>query len=315
MIGTLSELVSSVTRRCPQVRGLTRTARALNRAFLRLGVTPLRVAKMRDGTSIRVDLRSHTELYSFYVGVYDPKWISVCKLLYDPDTVFVDVGANIGFFSIAMGQFIRSHGRSGKVLAFEAHPQNCSRLNENISLNHLESIVACHHVALSSCPGNIIIVMREDFAAGSATGNASVALGPEFDRGFETVEVRAEPLDKLISGLIRPGERIGFMKVDIEGHEDQFLVGATETVRAHEPILLLEVNKTCLRTGGLAGDDAILNRLPAGYRTFRMGAERFEEIASLAECNSLENIVSFPQSQANLIPTLARVKARGIIRR
>ena len=159
-----------LSRRVPNFRGLGTLVRHFNSTMLGLGAAPISNARMRDGTVLRVDLRSHTEFYAKYLGAYDTSLVRLVKDLMDPSGDFVDVGANIGFYTIALGAFVRAAGRGGRVVAFEPHEDNFRRLVENIASNGLQEIAYAHQLALSHCNGYAELTLREDFAAGSSTG-------------------------------------------------------------------------------------------------------------------------------------------------
>ena len=292
----------------PRVGGLGRVVREANRLFLSLGAPPLVTASMHNHTKLRLDLRSNTEASSFYLGEYDAELIAACKQLYDPETVFLDVGANIGFYSTAMGSFVKSAGAQGRLLSFEPHPGNFGRLLSNLSLNNLESVVSCFQLALSDAPGTMDLVLREDFAQGSGTGNASIATNKAFDRGFTTVEISAIPLDQFIDQEQLIGAKIGFIKVDIEGHEDSFLTGARDTIRTHEPVLLLEINKPFYEAREVLLDERLLGQLPSNYSVFRLLNRSMRQISSLNQCDALDNVFALPESKLRLL----RSNTKGI---
>ena len=110
---------SGITRNIPYFRGLGRLYRALNAVAIKLGVQPLVTAKMKDGTTMLVDLRSNTELDVYYRGEYDSGLIEIISSMFRPDYYFLDIGANVGFYTISISALIRSKGGSGQVIAFE----------------------------------------------------------------------------------------------------------------------------------------------------------------------------------------------------
>ncbi|MDR9447444.1 MAG: FkbM family methyltransferase [Balneolaceae bacterium] len=136
---------------------------------------------MRDGTRMRIDLRSQTEWWAFYSGHYDDAAINLLRnLLSSVGGNFLDVGANIGMYGIrVVAGLANTHS-----LCFEPMPKNAARILENAALNDLEDRVQIQQVGLSDTEGPAQLVLREDFEMGSVTGNASIAISQVADGDF-----------------------------------------------------------------------------------------------------------------------------------
>ena len=107
------------------VRGAGRVSRRINRAFLNSGAPPIQIAQMRDGTAMRLDLRSQTEWWAFYSGHYDDAAINLLRnLLSQVGGNFLDVGANIGMCGIRVVAGLASRHS----LCFEPMPKNAARI-------------------------------------------------------------------------------------------------------------------------------------------------------------------------------------------
>jgi FkbM family methyltransferase len=298
-LNVVVDATALITSRLPRFRGLGTLTQRLNKVMLRLGAAPLSRARMRDGTVLRVDLRSYTEFQAKYLGVYDPRLIGLVKNVMDPAGDFLDVGANIGFYSVAMGASLKRAAQGGQVIAFEPHRDNFRRLLENITINSLDQTVRAHEVGLSNYMGHAELTLREDFAIGSSTGNAAIATNPEFDRGFTKVLIPLTKLDEIRGQFRDGGHRISFVKVDIEGHEDYFLEGAQETLNRARPTVLMEVNKPYYDARGVDLDARLLPLVPERYLILRSVDSLWRQIESLAECTELDNVILLPAEQLN----------------
>ena len=200
---------------------------------------------MRLGHRMIVDLRAYTECASFYTHDYDTQEIRAVLRMFKSDWVVLDVGANVGFWTIPMARMLRP---GGKVHAFEPVPSNNLRLRENLGLNGLGSTTEVHDLGLSDRPATLPISLREDFANGSGTGNASIVID-DSDGRFRCRMIKVDALDNIFPSL--NVKRLDFIKVDIEGHEDKFLDGASSTIRKFRPILHMEINESYYRRRGL----------------------------------------------------------------
>ncbi len=126
-----------------------------------------------------------------------------------PGQVIVDVGANIGYYTLLSAEKV---GPSGHVYAFEAHPKSYKYLNKNISLNGYKNVVSVQ-TALGDKLGKI------KFSNQSKDDMNSVSV----DGGIEV------PLDLLDNHLISV-KKIDLLKVDVEGYEKFVLLGARGTL-------------------------------------------------------------------------------------
>jgi FkbM family methyltransferase len=197
-------------------------------------------ARMKAGHRMLVDLRAQTEYLAYYTGEYDTHHVRAVLSVVKPPWIVLDVGANIGFWSVPLGK------ATSKVYAFEPVSGNYRRLRENIDINGLDHRVTIFPFGLSDQNASVPITLREDFRAGSSTGNAAIVPeGQDTELAREIVEIH--PLDS----LKLPLARLDFVKLDIEGHEPQFLRGAVRTIAQFRPILLTEINNWYYEQRGL----------------------------------------------------------------
>jgi FkbM family methyltransferase len=307
IIETLREIVACCTRKIPYSQRLGLGFMLFNRWVNRTHACPIGTAKMKDRSILKIDLRSSTEVHAYYRGEYDLELITIIKRILDPQTIFLDVGANIGFYAIAIGQHIRQSHGSGQIFAFEPYLGNYARLQENILLNALSDIVTPYSVGLSNTQGETVLVLREDFQQGALTGNASVFIHETVDANYQKVPVQMISLDDFLKTHILPA-RIDFIKVDIEGHEDYFLEGASGTLRNHRPIILMEVNKSYYQARMVNLNARFKNLLPENYRIIRKSQQAsWQEIKSFDECQMIDDVFLIPTERMN--STLASIFA------
>lgn len=144
-----------------------------------------------------------------------------------------DVGANIGNHTVLFA------GLFGTVHAFEPSPRIFSFLRINTS--NLPNVVL-HNLALGSQRGTMTL-------SGSLTNLGESTLVPRsggVDQGGYEEEVKVERLDDVIGA----GERVMFMKIDVEGFEPEVLRGASRLLAEHAPIIAFEQNVAAFANGG-----------------------------------------------------------------
>jgi FkbM family methyltransferase len=237
---------ATVLRHAPEIRGRGRVAGFINKRFRARENVCVVVAPMRLNYEMLVDLRSATESYAYYTGDYDTNDLRAVRSLIQSGWNVLDVGANIGFWTIPMALSLRGVGR---LHAFEPVKANLKRLGENVLRNELSTTVQLHSVGLSDREEAVWISKRGDFGTGSSTGNAAIVIDSD-DDCFAREQIEIAPLDGRIFDSLGLG-RLDFIKVDIEGHEDRFLAGASEVIRRYRPIIYMEINEPFYTRRGL----------------------------------------------------------------
>jgi FkbM family methyltransferase len=294
--GLLSSL-ALLTRASPYLRGMGTAYRRLNALLLRCGAEPIVIAPMRDGTRMRVDLRTNTDIDAYYRGLYDADLLGMLRTLWNRAGCFLDVGANIGYYSVAMSAWLSEQGGSGRVIGFEPFTGNYQRLRENLALNGLEGKGETFNIGLSDKPGQSLLTLREDFSDGAGTGNAAIPINASFDSGFQMASITLARLDDVWSASQGADARIDLMKLDIEGHEDYCLEGARTTLALHRPTLLMEVNRPYYVARGVGLDARFLPLFPDDYAIFRFDGQRWSNTTTLEVCNEIDNVFLVPKER------------------
>ncbi|MEC3907606.1 FkbM family methyltransferase [Tamlana sp. 2201CG12-4] len=292
--------LSRTTRKLPYHRRLNQIYKHFNRLLLALGAEPVVEAKMQDGTTLLVDLSTKTERISFYTGKYDPELIAIVQSLYNPDTCFLDVGANIGFYSVSMGNFIRSKKGSGKVVAFEPFEGNYLRFFNNLKINELLGICDANKFGLSNKCEDTEITLREDFKHGSSTGNAAIRTSEAMDKGFKVSPIKLRILDNVWQEKYSDYNKIDIIKMDIEGHEDFCLAGGKETIKENRPIILMEVNKPYYNARQVKLDELFFPLIPENYNIYGRNGTSWRLIKSLEDCKTIDNVFLVPVERLGL---------------
>lgn len=154
------------------------------------------------------------------------------------DSVFVDVGANIGWFSL---QAARS-GKVARVVAIEPDAGNQRLLQTNIQRNRLDARVDAICCAAGAESG---LSQLHRYKA-SNQGRHSLLV----EHGHGSTWVLVEPLDELLERLGLGEAPIAAIKIDVEGYEPWVLAGAPKALLRTEA-LLVELSPVMTRAGGL----------------------------------------------------------------
>jgi FkbM family methyltransferase len=161
--------------------------------------------------------------------------------------LFIDAGANVGGWTVALAA---AHP-GAHVYCFEPAPNTFKVLCENIRLNRLQNVTAAQ-LALSDSPGiaSFQVTKASPIFNRLAPGKESITnLRRARFRGARTIEVKTIRLEDFCrdSNI----ERIGFLKIDVEGAEGRLLRGAQRLLRNRAiDLIWIEVASDNLREMG-----------------------------------------------------------------
>jgi FkbM family methyltransferase len=168
-----------------------------------------------------------------------------------PGMQAVDVGANIGVYTVAMA---RAVGSGGRVWAFEPTPASADLLQRNLALNEIGNVDVIR-AAASDREGPIELSVGID-----AEANTIVKPG---EAGGERIPATAVTLDAIAAG--RGWAGIDLIKLDVEGHEFEAICGAARFLAANSPLVMFEIK------AGAAFDLRALEPLARlGYEFYRL---------------------------------------------
>lgn len=210
-------------------------------------------------------MRLHWQTQKAYVfGTHEPEVAKAIRSTVQAGQVALDVGANIGYHTLLLAKQV---GPLGKVIAFEPLPGVFKVLQENVALNGYRNVVL-ENKAVAGCSGPVSIEIKD---ADPLTSTASIVSG----RG---IEVQAVSLDDYFASR---GERVAFVKMDVEHAEAQVVEGMERLLQRDRPIMLIE-----LHAFDILGDrhPALLKVKSAGYSVVFLDA-RGPQVHILARPN------------------------------
>jgi len=182
-----------------------------------------------------------------------------------PGDVFVDVGANIGLFTLIAASRV---GPTGKVIAFEPTSKIYERLVGNVRLNRLRN-VDCVRSALSDHTGELDLLQSVD---GFDAWNSFA--GPTKGQSALPERVGVIEWDRYAE-VHRLSGKVTMMKIDVEGWESRVLTGGREMLsRSDSPVLQVEFTDDAAQAAG-SSCRALYEFLESlGYRMYVYDAGR-----------------------------------------
>lgn len=188
---------------------------------------------------------------NIYVGLHEFEEMAFVTHLLRKGDLFTDIGANIGSFTVLAAAVAGAGG-----LAFEPHPETFARLEDNIRLNHLESLVTARRLALGKNAGEIQFTSNLD--------TVNHVLAPDESDRDGVVSVPVSRLD------VELGNRVPTaIKIDVEGFETSVLDGAGSTLSEQQLLaVVMELNGSGARYG-FRDEDLHERMLAHGFATCR----------------------------------------------
>lgn len=160
--------------------------------------------------------------WNFFFGVYEPETKGLLEILLGPGDVFIDVGANVGYFSAVAAGAV---GTSGRVVALEPEPVHYGRLKRLAEINPSYPIDA-RQMAVSDLRGRMSFYLCDH-----PGWHSLIADFPQAPIK-EVIEVDTLSLDTLLSECgLNSADSVRLVKVDVEGAEHLVLRGAAEAIR------------------------------------------------------------------------------------
>lgn len=173
-----------------------------------------------------------------------------------PGLDIIDVGANVGLFSVALAKTLSN----GRLLAIELSAAMVGRLSKNILINGVSDKVIIYNGAAASVEGMQelhTVPGREEYSSLGALVHPKIQ-GAE--SACETVCVNT--IDALVNQHhLKPG----LIKVDVEGFEHEVFSGARKTLAQFKPVILSELSDPLLRKNGSSSAEVVSDIKDLGY--------------------------------------------------
>lgn len=168
-------------------------------------------------------------LYWQGTGAWEVETIDIYYRLAKKSKVIVDIGANTGVYTL----IACAANEQAQVYAFEPVPQVYERLSANVHLNQWQGRCTLQKIAISSSDG----IVQFHIPHGAVPKSASLKIdGFRGVDGF-VADVPAATLDSICGD-----EQIDLVKIDVEGFEDQVLMGMRGILQRSAPAIIVECN-------------------------------------------------------------------------
>lgn len=195
-----------------------------------------------------VDVRSALFTRQIRDGEYEPKLTAACLKYLEPDRDVLDIGANIGFYSV----FFAKKLKTGRVLSVEPTGKALGRLKKNLLLNEVSGRVKIFEGVVSDRSGTVeikTIAGKEEYSSIGEMAHPSIA-----STKWQTENVASITMADLVE---REHLDPGFIKVDTEGVEHLVFRGAKSVLHRFRPIIVSELSDYLLNRNGTSSQEVI----------------------------------------------------------
>src|SRR3989344_6026676 len=216
-------------------------------------------------------------LRRYLLGAHEPGTTALCKRIIRPGDMVLDLGAELGYFSLL---FSRLAGRGGQVFSFEADPFCIEKLRNNISRNGYTNITVVDK-AVGAESGKTRFFVAKD------KGTSSIFYPNEL--GGEWADVESITVDDFLDS--RHIKIIDFFKMDVEGAESGVFEGMRHTIAVarldHRKLCgVVELSPRLLRAAGVSPEIFLENLKNYGFELFFINSSG--GIAELSEAELIQ---------------------------
>jgi FkbM family methyltransferase len=207
------------------------------------------------GFRIRVNLRDEGVSKHVIENQFERREAELIRSLLKSGDVALDLGGNIGYFTLLMAKIV---GSGGRVHSIEARPDLADSIEMSVQENQMGQIVTVHRVAVADRAEQAFMIYA---ASGTNFGGAYLSFTEEPPPGHVAIPVRVSPLGELLSL-----PRLNFIKADIEGAEPRALATFADQLKRLRPIILSEVHPGLIRAvSGVEPEQFVKDICDLGY--------------------------------------------------
>ncbi|MBL4659630.1 MAG: FkbM family methyltransferase [Alcanivoracaceae bacterium] len=199
------------------------------------------------GRRIMIDTRNIQNYSIITHGVYEKGVAWAIEKYLKPNNTMIDVGANIGFFTLLGNHIV---GPKGKVYSLEPNPDIFELMKSSVQINAFRPRSVRLNMAAFNESGTLELTW-----SAAKHGGGRLRTSEKIKQDEKSAKVQTEPLDKLIKAEDLP---VDLIKIDTEGSELYVLQGAREILdKSPNCVIITEWNPNFLKARGSSVDEAI----------------------------------------------------------
>lgn len=197
---------------------------------------------------------------------FEEEEIAFLKKVLKPGDSFIDIGANVGLFSLVASPIV---GTTGQIISFEPCTGTYQRFEENISLNKFKNITI-EKQAVSDKKGTATLQLASD---GYDAWNSIAE--PAKGKVLNTEEINTISFDEFINNSKVDVKEISLIKIDVEGWELPVFIGGKSFFAADDaPNLIVEFTEANAANAGYSCTELYQKLVEYGYSMYTYDAKQ-----------------------------------------
>lgn len=210
-----------------------------------------------------------------YSKTYEPHVTTVIRGVLKEGDVFLDIGANVGYFTMLASSLVKA---AGKVIAFEPNPQNLQLIYSSLLESRVENVTTYPYAA-----SDVAAILR--FTTVGSNGGVVTEHSKE-QKYFSLVP------SVILDEILENESKIDLVKIDIEAHEPAAIRGMEGLIKKLRPKIITEFHPWAMELNNTAPPVAYLEQLVAlGYEL-----SIIEPSGNCLEVSGPEEILSYWKS-------------------
>lgn len=248
---------------------------------------PVRI-RWVEGLKLNLVLGNDQSRCLFVCGSFEPNEFAFLQKALARDAVFIDIGANEGFYTVFAAHLV---GPLGRVIAVEPSPREHARLACNIAINRLSNVSLVKR-GLGARKGKALLHIADPEHNGQNTlgdfGHSGVT-------AVDHVAIDLTDLDSLTQEQVLG--KVDVIKMDVEGAEFEVIKGGLKTLERHKPTLLFELFEEALRKQGTSSEAVLAQLAELGYSFYAFSESTGLPVPLEKLDSSSQNLVAVHRSR------------------
>jgi len=211
-----------------------------------------------DGQKLYLD-KEDSLLLSTRKDSYDKFEIECLKQIIKKGDIVVDLGANIGYYTLILAQLV---GELGHVYAFEPEPSNFELLSKNVKENNHNHVTLVQKAVSDKNSKINLYVSKRNFASHRIFDGEDKR---------ESIEIDVITLDEYFKNFEKP---IKFIKMDVEGAEGATLLGASKIIKnSKNLVIMMEYFPKWIKKFGDIPEEILKSLIEKQFKLFNINQE------------------------------------------
>lgn len=219
--------------------------------------------KLKYAGKMKLVTSDYIDRWLFTGADFEPQTVELIQKYLSKNDNFLDIGANIGYFSLIASRVV---GNGGIVYSFEPTPHTILRLKTNINLNNLSNIQIVEK-AVSNKNGKSLFKIPSDKIRNSGRSSMRDIEENNFEVTVETI-----CLDSMLDSF----KKIAMIKLDIEGAEGLALEGMINLINRDRPRIIMELSDGYLKQMGYSAEKVICFLRNQRYKVYEVSNQEKE---------------------------------------